>query len=146
MCVGRTYLLYSAGSNDGETRMAGEDRAIYRVVSAEICRDGKYLISQRSMKAVLPLLWEFPGGRVRDGETDTEVLQKSLKSRIGVTAEIGQMVMEVTHEYQGYDLMMCVYQCDIGDQVPTPRKVHDVAWIAPEEFGSTPFRVPIKRV
>ena len=40
--------------------MAVEDRAIYRVVSAEISRDGKYLISQRSMKAVLPLLWEFP--------------------------------------------------------------------------------------
>lgn len=119
--------------------MTVEDRAIYRVVSAEICRDGKYLISQRSMKAVLPLLWEFPGGRVREGETDIDVLQKSLKTRIGVEATIGQMVMEVTHEYQGYDLMMCVYQCDIGDQVPTPRKVHDVAWIGPEEFGEYAF-------
>ena len=119
--------------------MSGEDRAVYRVVSAEICREGRYLITQRSMRAVLPLLWEFPGGRVRAGDSDDAVLKRSLKARIGVDANVGALVMEVTHEYTGYDLVMCVYQCDIGDQTPTPRKVHDLVWITPDQFADYPF-------
>lgn len=119
--------------------MSQTDRAVYRVVSAEICRDGKYLITQRSMKAVLPLMWEFPGGRVRTGEEDQAVLQRNLLNRIGVKAEIGEMVMEVTHEYSGYDLVMRVYRCDIGEQRPQERTVSALAWVTPERFGEYSF-------
>ena len=119
--------------------MAVEDRSIYRVVSAEIFRDGRYLITQRSMRAVLPLLWEFPGGRVRDDETDEQVLKRSLRDRLGVEVDVGNMVMEVTHEYTGYDLVMRVYQCDIGHQEPVVRTVQDMAWVAPEQFSQYTF-------
>ena len=119
--------------------MSQPDRAIYRVVSAEICRDGKYLITQRAMKAVLPLMWEFPGGRVRAGESDEDVLRRNLLTRIGVDVEVGEMVMEVTHEYSGYDLVMCVYRCGIGEQDPKAKTVHALAWVTPEEFGDYPF-------
>ena len=119
--------------------MAVEDRSIYRVVSAEIFRDGRYLITQRSMKAVLPLLWEFPGGRVREDETDEAVLKRNLRDRVGVEVDVGNMVMEVTHEYAGYDLVMRVYQCEIGHQEPTVRRVHDLAWVTPEQFGEYTF-------
>ena len=53
--------------------MSAEDRSVYRVVSAEVYRNGRYLITQRALKAVLPLLWEFPGGRVREDESDEGV-------------------------------------------------------------------------
>ena len=46
-----------------------------RVVAAVIAQDGKYLITQRRPTATLPLLWEFPGGRVEDGETHTDAEQ-----------------------------------------------------------------------
>ena len=46
------------------------DQKAIRVVAAEIENDGKYLITQRRPGAILPLLWEFPSGRVEDGETD----------------------------------------------------------------------------
>ena len=119
--------------------MSVEDRSVYRVVSAEIYRDGRYLITQRSMRAVLPLLWEFPGGRVREDDTDEAVLKRNLRDRVGVEADVGSMVMEVTHEYAGYDLVMRVYQCDIGHQEPTVRRVHDLAWVSPEQFGQYTF-------
>ena len=119
--------------------MTGENRTVYRVVSAEICRNGRYLITQRSMRAVLPLLWEFPGGRVREGQSDSEVLRENLKLRIGVDPNVGPLVMEVTHEYFGYDLVMCVYKCEIGDQEPDVRMANDLAWITPEQFSEYTF-------
>ena len=49
------------------------ERAI-RVVAGVIERGGRYLITQRRATAVLPLLWEFPGGRVEPGESDAQAL------------------------------------------------------------------------
>ena len=54
-----------------------------RVVAAVIERDGRYLITQRRPTAVLPLLWEFPGGRVEAGETDTHALKREVLHRLG---------------------------------------------------------------
>ena len=47
-----------------------------RVVAAVLERDGRYLITQRRPTAVLPLLWEFPGGKVEPGETDSQALKR----------------------------------------------------------------------
>ena len=47
-----------------------------RVVAAIIMKDDQYLITRRRPKAVLPLLWEFPGGRVEEGEDDADALKK----------------------------------------------------------------------
>jgi 8-oxo-dGTP diphosphatase len=54
-----------------------------RVVGAMIEREGTYLITQRPPRASLPLLWEFPGGRVESGETDEEALARELRERWG---------------------------------------------------------------
>ena len=53
-----------------------DEKPHVRVVAAEIQRDGLYLITQRRESAVLPLLWEFPGGRVEEGEADAEALRR----------------------------------------------------------------------
>ncbi|MCB9682226.1 MAG: (deoxy)nucleoside triphosphate pyrophosphohydrolase [Alphaproteobacteria bacterium] len=111
-----------------------------RVVSAEITRDGRYLITQRKAKAVLPLLWEFPGGRVRDGETDAAALQRCLSDRIGVAVVVHDLTMETVHAYESYALTMAVYRCSIpGTQDPKPANVEAVAWVRPEDFGDYPF-------
>lgn len=112
---------------------------IVRVVSAEIQRDGQYLLTQRSARAVLPLLWEFPGGRVRDGETDAEALSRALVDRVGVKPTVGEMLMEVTHNYPEYQLVLVVYRCSLGDHEPRPIAVSAVAWVRPDDFADYPF-------
>jgi len=52
-----------------------------RVVAAVIEREGRYLITQRRPTAVLPLLWEFPGGRVEESETDAAALKREVRQR-----------------------------------------------------------------
>ena len=116
-----------------------------RVVSAEIQREGRYLITQRSAKAVLPLLWEFPGGRVREGESDEDALRRALRHRIGVDIEVGERVLEVKHAYSDYTVHLSVYRCKLreepgsGRQTPFPQAVHALAWVAPDEFADYPF-------
>ncbi len=110
-----------------------------RVVSAEIEREGRYLLTQRAAHAILPLLWEFPGGRVRHGESDEEALRRALQERIGCDATVGPRVMEVVHPYEGYTLTLAVYRCDIGDAEPKRGAIADFAWVEPERFSEYRF-------
>jgi 8-oxo-dGTP diphosphatase len=111
-----------------------------RVVTAEIRRDGAYLITQRLPTSTLPLLWEFPGGKVPDGRSAESVLKDLLEERIGVRVDVGELVMEVVHEYDHYTVDMQVYHCEIPmDQDVKPLRVHDARWVAPHEFGLYTF-------
>ena len=111
-----------------------------RVVTAEIRRGGRYLITQRLPTSTLPLLWEFPGGKVPAGESSEDVLTALLLDRIGVEVEVGELVMEVVHEYDHYTVDMQVFRCDVpDDQDVEALKVADVRWVAPSDFGDYTF-------
>lgn len=109
-----------------------------RVVSAEIERDGKYLIAQRRPEATMPLLWEFPGGRVEPGERDEEALVREIQENLGVHIEVGELSLHVRHEYQRYTLDLVVYRASTQE---TPRclGVHELRWVSPEEFDEYEF-------
>ena len=109
-----------------------------RVVSAEIQRDGRYLLTQRSAHAVLPLLWEFPGGRVRAGESDLEALQRAVQFRIGSSVEIDERLMEVVHDYGDSKVTLVVYRCSVSGE-PFANNTQAIAWVLPEEFADYPF-------
>jgi 8-oxo-dGTP diphosphatase len=109
-----------------------------RVVSAQIERDGRFLLTQRSAHAVLPLLWEFPGGMVHDGETDAQALRSALAKRVGVYVNVGAQLFEVIHEYTDYTVVLAVYHC-ICDEDPRPLKVADCRWVDPDDFGEYTF-------
>lgn len=110
-----------------------------RVVSAEIERDGRYLLTQRLAKAVLPHLWEFPGGRVHAGQDDVEALTAALRRRVGAQITVGEQVLEVTHNYDDYTVVMSVYCCELGPLEPRAVDVQDIAWVSPSEFAAYPF-------
>lgn len=109
-----------------------------RVVSAEVAEDGRYLITQRLPTATLPLLWEFPGGRVRDGEADEAALERALADRLGARAEIHERVLEVRHRYEGYDLTLAVYRASLLG-APRTLRVQALAWALPSELGRYTF-------
>jgi 8-oxo-dGTP diphosphatase len=115
------------------------DRPTIRVVSAEIQQEGRYLLTQRSARAVLPLLWEFPGGRVKEGEDDRAALRRAVKHRIGVDVYAGDRVLEVRHDYPDYSVVLAVYRCSVEGGEPFPQAVNALAWVAPDEFADYPF-------
>ncbi|MBK7077442.1 MAG: (deoxy)nucleoside triphosphate pyrophosphohydrolase [Myxococcales bacterium] len=110
-------------------------KAVIRVVAAVIEHDGRYLITQRNATAVLPLLWEFPGGRVEAGETDEAALSREVRHRIGVAVTIGGKVGEHVHDYSRYEVHMVMFACSLADgAVPYPATVADLRWVTSREF------------
>lgn len=115
-------------------------RRIIRVVAAVIERGGRYLITQRRSAAVLPLLWEFPGGRVEDKETDALALQREVKHRLDVGIEVGQLISFVSHPYERYIVDLYLYECRLlrGSE-PVAMNVHAFRWVGSAEFDQYSF-------
>ena len=106
-----------------------------RVVAAVIEHDGRYLITQRNADAVLPLLWEFPGGRIEPGESETGALLREVKGRIGVEVVVGSKLGEHVHEYTSYQVQLTMYSCKLPAEArPYPATVADLRWVLSREL------------
>lgn len=109
------------------------------VVSAAIVKDGRYLITQRNENAVLPLLWEFPGGKVEEQETETDALKRELKWRLGIDAEVCEHLATHEQEYANYVVVQHLYRCNLGPSAPSAVNVHNVQWVTSREFDQFEF-------
>lgn len=110
-----------------------------RVVSAIIERGGQYLVTQRRPTAVLPLLWEFPGGRVEEGETDPDALRREVLYRIGVDIQPGKLVSFVSHPYERYVVDLYLYECQLREGEPRAVNVQDFRWVSSTGFDQLRF-------
>jgi 8-oxo-dGTP diphosphatase len=116
----------------------GEHKTI-RVVAAVIERDGRYLITQRRPTAVLPLMWEFPGGQVEEGESDSEALRREVRHRLGADIEVGSLISFVSHEYEHYAVDLHLYECRLLSEELRANAVHAYRWVTSAEFDQYPF-------
>ena len=114
-------------------------KRIIRVVSAAIMDGNRYLITQRNERAVLPLLWEFPGGRVETGETDPVALARELHYRLGVEVEVSDLIYTTEREYEDYIVHLQLYGCKLGALAPKPLRVRDLRWVSSDEFAQYRF-------
>lgn len=110
-----------------------------RVVAAVIEREGRYLITQRRPSAVLPLLWEFPGGRVEDAETDVEALRREVRHRLDTDVQVGALISFVSHAYENYVVDLHLYECRVVGGEPRAAAVHDFRWVRSDEFDQYSF-------
>jgi 8-oxo-dGTP diphosphatase len=110
-----------------------------RVVAAVLERDGKYLITQRRPTAVLPLMWEFPGGRVEDAETDAQALKRELLHRLGADIDVGKLISFVSHPYEHYVVDLFLYECRLLAEALEPKAVSAFKWVASTDFDQYPF-------
>lgn len=110
-----------------------------RVVAAVIQQDNKYLITQRREHASLPLLWEFPGGRVEHPETDAEALKREFRERLGAEITVGKPVAFRRHDYDGYEVELVLYEATLDSPELEPKKVKEYRWVPADEFSQYPF-------
>jgi len=112
---------------------------VIRVVAAVIASGGRYLITQRRPTAVLPLLWEFPGGRVEPNESDTVALKREVRHRLSVEIDVGQLISFVSHPYEHYVVDLFLYECRIVSGELRSANVHAFKWVTSDEFDQYPF-------
>ena len=72
-----------------------------KVSAGLILREGRILICQRAANDAFPLKWEFPGGKMEDGEDPAAALARELREELGIRATIGPEVARVRHAYPG---------------------------------------------
>ena len=111
---------------------------IVRVVAAVIEAGGRYLITQRRTTAVLPNLWEFPGGKVEPGERDEVALQREIQERLDAEVKVGQMISFVSHPYERYTVDLYLYQAELLSGVRICQ-VQDYRWIRSDQFDEYEF-------
>ena len=70
-----------------------------RVVAALIVENDRILACQRTRHQVMPLKWEFPGGKIEEGEQPRDALRRELEEELGIEATIGDEVARIQHEY-----------------------------------------------
>src|SRR5207302_4190851 len=85
---------------DGERARAGCFKDMKRVVAGLIVKEGKLLVCQRTKHQTMPLKWEFPGGKVEEGEQPRYALRRELEEELGIDATIGVEVARIRHEYK----------------------------------------------
>jgi 8-oxo-dGTP diphosphatase len=104
-----------------------------------VAREGHYLITQRRAGAVLPLLWEFPGGRVEAGESDHGALRRELRERLDADIEVGQLISYVSHRYDHYTVELYLYECTLASETVSALAVNDYRWVRSDEFERYEF-------
>jgi 8-oxo-dGTP diphosphatase len=104
------------------------------VACAIIERDGLVLAAQRSLAMSLPLKWEFPGGKIEDGESPEECLSRELEEELGVSVIIDSALTPTTHCYT--DLLVTLYPfiCCISGGVITMHEHNALMWIEPKQL------------
>ena len=110
-----------------------------RVVAAVVAHEGRYLITQRRPSAVLPLLWEFPGGRVEANESDADALKREMRHRLSVEIAVGHLISFVSHPYEHYVVDLFLYECTVVRGELSAVNVNDFRWVTSAEFDRFPF-------
>lgn len=102
---------------------------------------GRYLITQRRPESSLPLLWEFPGGRVEDGETFEAALARELREEMAIDVDVAEQVMHTRHEYPSYDIDFRVFRGRLLSPESAIRhvRVHDHRWVTLAEMSGYKF-------
>ena len=112
------------------------------VVAAVIERgDRRLLIGQRRQNDTSPLKWEFPGGKVREGETPEAALARELQEELGVTLVKSVELGRVRYHYAGTsdELEIRFFAAAIAESELLPRTFEKIAWALPKELGEYDF-------
>jgi 8-oxo-dGTP diphosphatase len=111
-----------------------------RVVAGLIVKDGKLLVCQRTRHQSMPLKWEFPGGKIEEGEQPRDALRRELEEELGILAKVGDEVKRIQHEYPNGGMVelrffvVRAYEREIENRI-----FKDMQWAEPKELPKYDF-------
>jgi len=111
------------------------------VAVALVDADGRVLLAERPAGKPMAGLWEFPGGKLGEGETPEAALIRELKEELGidVTASCLAPFTFASHRYDDFHLLMPLYVCRRWQGMVTPHEGQRLAWVRPPRLVDYPM-------
>lgn len=109
------------------------------VVAALIWDQNKFMICQRPANKARGLLWEFVGGKVESGETKEQALVRECQEELAVTLDVGEVFMDVIHEYPDLTVHLTLFHAAIKEGTPQKLEHNDIRWITVGEIDQYDF-------
>lgn len=107
-----------------------------RVVAGIIKRDGKVLIARRASHKTMSGKWEFPGGKVEEGENPERALEREILEEFGVVVRTKEFLHANQHDYGDFKIELIAFSADYIDGVFKLSDHDKMEWIVPEELYS----------
>ena len=100
--------------------------------------DGRVLLARRPPGKSMAGLWEFPGGKVADGETPETGLIRELKEELGIDTSESCLapLAFASHAYEDFHLLMPLFVCRVWKGTATPQEGQELAWVRPQRLGN----------
>lgn len=112
------------------------------IAAAIIEKNNKILIAQRAKKDSLFGKWEFPGGKVEQGETLQECLKRELFEELGIQAKVGDYFCTSTFSYKDTLYDMCVFKVPSFEGEIILKEHSAISWVTPDELSNYDFPEP----
>lgn len=109
------------------------------VVAALIWEGDRFLIGQRPEHKARGLLWEFVGGKTEPGESKEQALIRECREELDVEIQVGDVFLEVTHEYTDLTVHLTLFHASIVRGIPQKLEHQDLRWITPQEIENYAF-------
>jgi 8-oxo-dGTP diphosphatase len=103
-------------------------------------KEGKLLVCQRTRHQTMPLKWEFPGGKIEEGEQPRDALRRELEEELGILANVGDEVRRIQHEYPNGGMVelrffiVRAYQRELENRI-----FKDMQWADPKDLPKYDF-------
>lgn len=109
------------------------------VVAGVVVRDGRIMLCQRRPGVHNGLKWEFPGGKLEDGESPEEALRRELLEELSIDVRVGRAIDAVYYRYSDRDVLLLFYRCEIITGEPRAVDCNAVEWVKVEDVQRYDF-------
>lgn len=139
---------YALGIAESLPRRRARATLPHVTVTAGVIRraDGRVLIAQRKLDAMLGGLWEFPGGKCQDGETLPECLCREVREELGITIAVERPLVTLRHGYTHFRITLHVFVCHWVAGEPQALACADWRWVTPEELAAYAFPATDRKI
>ncbi|AQZ53117.1 8-oxo-dGTP diphosphatase MutT [Martelella mediterranea] len=119
----------------------GSKRLLLVAACALIDTDGRILLAQRPEGKTLAGLWEFPGGKVEQGETPEACLIREMEEELGITTKVACLapLTFASHTYDDFHLLMPLFVCRRYQGIPEGQEGQAIKWVRAKDLRDYPM-------